>query len=192
MNRDEFYSSLYLAHHGVKGQKWGHRRYQNEDGSYKSGAEGRYDPDPSGENKSSGNGASSAGSSKPAIKFNNTPYGRKMQKHLDKARDSSDIKGVKKEYRKSARKWAGNVALAAASSLALVAVGKATINNAKLGSYGKAAIGAAATAGIIMKGRKRMERAIANAAIASEARSTIKADKAAKKEARQNEIQNRR
>lgn len=33
----------YLAHHGVKGQKWGRRRYQNEDGSYKSGAQGRYD-----------------------------------------------------------------------------------------------------------------------------------------------------
>lgn len=33
-----------LYHHGVKGQKWGLRRFQNEDGSYKSGAEGRYDP----------------------------------------------------------------------------------------------------------------------------------------------------
>lgn len=32
----------YIAHHGVKGQKWGRRRYQNEDGSYKPGAEGRY------------------------------------------------------------------------------------------------------------------------------------------------------
>lgn len=32
-----------LYHHGVKGQKWGQRRYQNPDGSYKSGAEGRYD-----------------------------------------------------------------------------------------------------------------------------------------------------
>lgn len=31
-----------LYHHGIKGQKWGIRRYQNEDGSYKSGAEGRY------------------------------------------------------------------------------------------------------------------------------------------------------
>lgn len=31
-----------LYHHGVKGQHWGQRRYQNADGSYKSGAEGRY------------------------------------------------------------------------------------------------------------------------------------------------------
>lgn len=31
-----------LYHFGVKGQKWGIRRYQNTDGSYKSGAEGRY------------------------------------------------------------------------------------------------------------------------------------------------------
>jgi len=31
-----------LMHHGVKGQKWGIRRYQNADGSYKAGSEGRY------------------------------------------------------------------------------------------------------------------------------------------------------
>lgn len=31
-----------LAHHGIKGQKWGVRRYQNADGSYKAGSEGRY------------------------------------------------------------------------------------------------------------------------------------------------------
>lgn len=45
-------SSGELYHHGVKGQKWGERNYQNEDGSYKSGAEGRYDPEPSGKSGS--------------------------------------------------------------------------------------------------------------------------------------------
>ena len=32
----------YLAHHGVKGQKWGIRRYQNEDGSYTDEGKRRY------------------------------------------------------------------------------------------------------------------------------------------------------
>ena len=27
------YDSNYLQHHGVKGQKWGERRFQNKDGS---------------------------------------------------------------------------------------------------------------------------------------------------------------
>lgn len=42
-----------LYHYGVRGQKWGVRNYQNEDGSYKRGAEGRYYQNTSGGNKSS-------------------------------------------------------------------------------------------------------------------------------------------
>lgn len=34
-----------LAHYGVKGQKWGVRRYQNEDGSLTSKGQARYDRD---------------------------------------------------------------------------------------------------------------------------------------------------
>ena len=33
---------LYLAHHGVKGQKWGVRRYQNQDGSLTEEGRRRY------------------------------------------------------------------------------------------------------------------------------------------------------
>lgn len=36
------YTESYLAHHGIKGQKWGIRRYQNEDGSLTAAGEKRY------------------------------------------------------------------------------------------------------------------------------------------------------
>jgi len=36
------YSGEYLAHHGIKGQKWGVRRFQNEDGSLTPAGERRY------------------------------------------------------------------------------------------------------------------------------------------------------
>lgn len=36
-------ANSYLAHHGIKGQKWGVRRYQNEDGSLTEEGKKRYD-----------------------------------------------------------------------------------------------------------------------------------------------------
>lgn len=42
MDRKVVCYSNELYHYGVSGQKWGVRNYQNEDGSYKPGAEGRY------------------------------------------------------------------------------------------------------------------------------------------------------
>lgn len=35
-------SELYLMHHGIKGQKWGVRRYQNEDGTLTEAGKKRY------------------------------------------------------------------------------------------------------------------------------------------------------
>lgn len=42
MTPDEYEYNLYLAHHGIKGQKWGQRRFQNEDGSLTPAGERRY------------------------------------------------------------------------------------------------------------------------------------------------------
>lgn len=36
------YSEEYLEHHGIKGQKWGIRRYQNEDGTLTKAGQARY------------------------------------------------------------------------------------------------------------------------------------------------------
>ena len=39
---------VYLAHHGIKGQKWGVRRYQNEDGSLTAAGKMHYGVDSKG------------------------------------------------------------------------------------------------------------------------------------------------
>ena len=45
------YSDDFLAHHGVKGQKWGIRRYQNEDGTLTNAGKLRYIQNPDGSYK---------------------------------------------------------------------------------------------------------------------------------------------
>lgn len=65
-------SDEYLAHHGIKGQKWGLRRYQNADGSLT--AEGRKHY-----------GAAEGGSRSMSRRFN------KEMKKLNKLRDRSDV-----------------------------------------------------------------------------------------------------
>ena len=65
-------SDEYLAHHGIKGQKWGQRRYQNSDGSLT--AEGRKHY-----------GVAEGGSGSMSRKFN-----REVKK-LNKLRDRADF-----------------------------------------------------------------------------------------------------
>lgn len=45
------YSDDFLAHHGIKGQKWGIRRYQNEDGTLTKAGKLRYIQNPDGSYK---------------------------------------------------------------------------------------------------------------------------------------------
>ena len=45
INMGYFYSDEELSHHGILGQKWGVRRYQNKDGSLTSAGKSRYQND---------------------------------------------------------------------------------------------------------------------------------------------------
>lgn len=84
-----------LYHHGIRGQKWGVRRYQNTDGSYKSGAQGRYNDDGSpGVNKSR---RTSGGKSSGGRKSSNVKTGSKKEAKASKSKGPKKKMSTKKK-----------------------------------------------------------------------------------------------
>lgn len=97
------YEDNYLAHHGIKGQRWGIRRYQNEDGSLTELGKKHYSVD-------------TGGNEKLSKKF--TKDVKSMKKALDKT-DVELQKANAKKYDARARKFAKVGGIAATVGLAV-------------------------------------------------------------------------
>ena len=85
-----FISQNELYHHGIKGMKWGVRRFQNEDGSLTAAGKKRYDDDQTGSDKR----MSSSSDSK-------TPRKGLIQKRKDKLTERYISKGYGPEAAKT-------------------------------------------------------------------------------------------
>lgn len=143
---------IYLAHHGIKGQKWGVRRFQNEDGSLTSAGQKRY-----GVGGSPMRGASTGGLTNPrsqsmeryvkrngingrpdpkAPTYKPTPYKltrRSVSKSSDQNQDGqSEKKQVLSDKAKRNLKIALGVAATGVVAYSAYKVGKNYINAKKL------------------------------------------------------------
>lgn len=78
----EFYTTSELSHHGILGQKWGVRRYQNEDGSYTQAGLARY--------REAKNGLASAKRSGNRIEINKSKGEVRKAKDLLKRANKAD------------------------------------------------------------------------------------------------------
>ena len=103
MNREEYYASLeaykdnYLEHHGILGQKWGIRRYQNPDGSYTAAGKKRYGIDS--EEKSAKQYQKRLNDLDRGLAYNKksyNPMARKESKYISKS-EKAEIKGNSKK-----------------------------------------------------------------------------------------------
>lgn len=116
-----------LCHYGIKGMKWGVRRFQNEDGSYKAGAEGRYNPD-----GLPGVHKAKAAMAKVREKFRNKDiHVKQRQEKPPKPQKTPEELEAEKERRK---KILRNVAIGAGVAVGAAVVykcGKTYVNNIK-------------------------------------------------------------
>lgn len=107
MNR--YYDELY--HHGIKGQKWGVRRYQNEDGSLTPEGMKRYGVDANGKMSEKGMGKRLRDATKTALKDWKQEKGRTYQSSLDvemwKKNDPAGYQKVVDEFKSNVRNLYG-------------------------------------------------------------------------------------
>lgn len=90
-----------LMHYGVMGMHWGERRYQNEDGSYKPGAEGRYAP------KGVNGGSRSGGRTGGIHGINERYYSNRANKLSARASRNSSMASANRKARASAKTGIG-------------------------------------------------------------------------------------
>ena len=99
------HQDTYLAHHGIKGQKWGIRRFQNEDGTLKN-AKRRNKPE------------SKTWKSKDAANLSD----EEMKRRLKRLRDERDYRNLTESRKKKAAKWIARTATAILVTTAITAV----------------------------------------------------------------------
>lgn len=111
INSDELY------HHGVLGMHWGVRRYQNLDGSYKNGAEGRYDPEYTGsKRRGEAKAKTSRGSSAPKKEM--TEWEKSWTAHyMDQGKSLEDAEKAAKTRKKVLQMLAVGAGVAAAGAI---------------------------------------------------------------------------
>lgn len=93
-----------LRHYGIKGQSWGKRRFQNEDGTWTSEGQERYSTDTDGEYGESGGESQKERDTRVERKRKQKPKKpKKMSKRQLKKEQKRAIEAAKKEQLKSER-----------------------------------------------------------------------------------------
>lgn len=93
------YSEYYLAHHGVKGQKWGVRRYQNEDGTLTAaGKKRRYINDDGSFKDLSTKKISTKNAAREMEEVRKEEYERLASRHADRKETTEEMKVLVREH----------------------------------------------------------------------------------------------